>query len=224
MLVRLVCLLMIKLFGWLALSPEAPRQGHRDPGAPDEVAVLRRRFPPRAGLGRPRRDRRLARLLPPRLRLHRVVTPGTLLAWHRRLVTRKWATRTPGRPAIPDEVRTLVGQLAGQNPRWAIGASRASSSASATASARARSAGSWPPQAEARTTQGVTDLAAVPGCQAAGILATDFLHVDTVLLQCLYVLFRDGNRDPDRPHPGRHRAPGWGLDRPAGPQLAHRPW
>jgi hypothetical protein len=146
MLVRLVCLLMIKLFGWLALSPEAPRQGHRDPGAPDEVAVLRRQ------IARPRphwADRAviaaLARLLP--LRLHRVVTPGTLLSWHRRLVTRKWAyPNTAGRPAIPDEVRTLVGQLAGQNPRWAAGASRASSSASATASARARSARSWPPQ------------------------------------------------------------------------------
>jgi hypothetical protein len=50
MLVRLVCLLMIKLFGWLALSPEAPRQGHRDPGAPDEVAVLRRQ------IARPRPD------------------------------------------------------------------------------------------------------------------------------------------------------------------------
>jgi hypothetical protein len=83
MLVRLVCLLMIKLFGWLALSPEAPRQGHRDPGAPDEVADLRRQ------IARPRPDwtdraviAALARLLPPRLRLHWVVTwalcsPGT---------------------------------------------------------------------------------------------------------------------------------------------------
>ena len=47
------------------------------------------------------------------------LTPGTLLAWHRRLVTRKWTSlKEPGRPPVPDEVRELVVQLARQNPRW----------------------------------------------------------------------------------------------------------
>jgi len=58
-----------------------------------------------------------ARLLPAALRGCRRVTPGTLLAWHRRLIARNWTYPSrPGRPGVSQEFRELVLQLAGENP------------------------------------------------------------------------------------------------------------
>jgi len=61
----------------------------------------------------------LTRLLPKHLRLHRIVTPGTLLAWHRRPIKNKWTyPSSTGRPPVPEEIRELVRRLARQNPRY----------------------------------------------------------------------------------------------------------
>jgi putative transposase len=91
-LIRLVYLFMVLVLGWLALLARSDAVKDAEISVlRHEVVVLRRQ------VGRPRTDwadravvAALARLLPGRLRLHRILTPGTLLAWHRRLVDRKW--------------------------------------------------------------------------------------------------------------------------------------
>jgi hypothetical protein len=64
----------------------------------------------------------LSRLVP-RRRWSEVfmVTPATLLAWHRRLVARKWdytGRRRPGRPSTAAAIRKLVIRIATENPAW----------------------------------------------------------------------------------------------------------
>lgn len=60
----------------------------------------------------------LVRLLPARLRMYRLVTPGTVLRW-RRLITRKWTyPRRTGRPPASAEITALTGRLASENHGW----------------------------------------------------------------------------------------------------------
>jgi hypothetical protein len=59
----------------------------------------------------------LARLLPRHLRAQRIETPAKLLAWHRRLVAKRWTQpRPPGRAPIPDELVALIVWLVKDSP------------------------------------------------------------------------------------------------------------
>jgi putative transposase len=120
------------------------------------------------------------------------VTPATLLAWHRRLAARKYDTskrRRPGRPATVRSIAGLAVRLAHENPLWGyrrihgeltkLGMTIAPS----TIYEILRAAGIDPtPRRSGPTWRQFLHA------QAAGILAADFLHVDTVTLTRLYVL------------------------------------
>ena len=111
---------MVRLFAWLVLLTRS------DASQEVEILVLRHEVavapagrPVETGLAERALLAALARLLPKRLRLQRIVTPGTLLSRHRRLLTKCWTFPNPfGRPPIPDELRDLVVRLARENPRW----------------------------------------------------------------------------------------------------------
>jgi len=157
-----------------------------------EIAVLRRQvkrpvFEPsdRALLAA------LSRLLPRRNWDVFGVTPETLLAWHRRLVARRWTYSHGrlGRPRVDEETTSLVLRLGRENPRWGyrrilgellkLGIRLAPSTiakilAQAELGPAPRRGATW--RAFLKT-------------QATGVVATDFFTVDTAFLRRLYVLF-----------------------------------
>jgi hypothetical protein len=118
-----------------------------------------------------------------------LVTPATLVRWHRELVRRRWTYPT-GRRALEPAIVELVVRLARENPRWGylriVGECRklgvAVSATSVRTILRRHRLGPAPRRIGPTWTQFLR-------AQAAGILACDFLTVETVGLRRLYVLF-----------------------------------
>ena len=158
-----------------------------------QLAVLRRK------VARPRfssSDRALiatlAKLVPRERWAAFLVTPETILHWHRALVRRRWTFphRGPGRPPLGNKTIELIVRLARENPRWGylriVGECKklgiVVSKASVANVLRRHGLHRAPRRAGPMWTEFLR-------AQAKGIVATDFFTVDTVCLRRYYVLF-----------------------------------
>ena len=158
-----------------------------------ELAILRRKA------ARPKlthADRALlaalSRLLPRAAWSGFPVKPETLLRWHRQLVARRWTYphRALGRPRLESSLRTMILRLARENPHWGyrriVGELKGLGiSVSATSVRKVLLEEGLPPAPQRNRSSWRAFLQA----QAASVQACDFLTVDTVFLQRIYVLF-----------------------------------
>jgi transposase InsO family protein len=188
-------MIFVRLCGWLVLLG-------RSTASKDiellvlrhEVAVLRRTKPtPRLDWADRAILAALTRLLPRTVRMHRLVTPGAVLRWHRRMVTRKWTypNRT-GRPPVSAEITALIGRLAAEDRsggylRIQGELLKLGHRVSASTIRRVLKALKVPPAPKRHTD---TTWRQFLHTQASAMLAVDFFHVDCALtLERLYCLF-----------------------------------
>jgi putative transposase len=194
MALRLIYQMCTKLLGWIVLRTRSDTTNEIEILVlRHQLAVLQRRTPrPRTTWADRALIAALTRLLPTRRRLGLLVTPATILRWHRQLIARRWTTQPTrvGRPAIPAGVRALVVRLATENPTWGyrrvhgelaglgyqIGAS--------TVWTILHAAGFDP--APNRAGPSWTEFLRA---QAHAILACDLFHLDTIILHRLYAFF-----------------------------------
>ena len=157
-----------------------------------ELAVLRRQVArPRCTLADRLVLSALARVLPRDRWGSLFVRPETIRRWHRELVARRWTYRraTIGRPRTRASIRELVLRLARENPTWGYRRIHGELArleirlAPSTVWAILKRAGVDP--APRRASESWRSFLRA---QASGIIACDFLAVDTVLLRRLYVL------------------------------------
>ena len=187
-------LIFVRLTGWMALlARSAASKDAELLVLRQEVALLRRQNP------RPKLDwadravlAALTRLLPRPLRMSRLVTPDTLLRWHRRLI--RWRRTYPhrsGRPPVDARLAALIEQMARENPGW--GYKRIQGEllglgirVGASTVRRVLRCLRIPPAPQRSRTAWRQFLRT----QASTMLACDFFHVDcAVTLRRLYVFF-----------------------------------